>query len=202
MTARYLNILLITSPVLLSGCGGSTGAFEDPMVQAPNLGLFATEALLVSEVSQLTFTNPSSITSLGSAAYVGVLSGSLELIEGAPIELAGALAIRTDLSTGSLQFDGEATDFVTSDASLIAGVLTLEQTNFDAAANPDLDYSFSGILEGQLDVSGLEDLNVSIRLEGDFYDEDAAFLGGSAVGLADTGAERGEFRGRFIVKDG
>lgn len=202
MTTRYLSILLFASSILLSGCGGSTGTLKNPMIQAPSLSVFEKEALLVSEVSQLTFTNPSSIISLGSAAYEGVLSGSIELSEGAPVDLAGVLAIRTDLSTGSLQFDGEATDFVTSDSSAIMGVLTLEQTNFDEAANPDLDYSFSGILEGQLEVSDLEDLNVSIRLEGDFYDKDAAFLGGSAVGLADTGAERGEFRGRFIVKDG
>lgn len=192
---------LFTSLLFLSACGGSGRTVVNHVERPVDLIGFTIEKSLDEEISRLSISDLSAIQSRGLATYEGALSGAVGTDEGLTIDLVGLLSITADISSFSSEFAGVVSDFVTTDAIAIPGELVLTEAFFDQSVDTRIDFSFSGILDGVLHLPASKGTEFSIKLEGDFFGNDATFMGGGAVGIGAVAGERLTFTGRFAAQD-
>lgn len=204
MLSRQTRILTFAASLfaVLSACGGSSSQFSganDASISQFQY-LVSQEADLSARVLSDDFSSSEALMSVGRASYGGTIFGRFNDGSEEVTELFGEMTILVDLLDHSQGLSGYADGFVTTDGSSASGRLNLSNTLVDVMGDPHNDYTISGDLLGHLEFPGSEMLDISLRIEGDFYGTTAHLVAGGVQGVVTTNSEISQFVGRFVTE--
>lgn len=204
MTAERFSCIVSRSSkffilVTACGCGGTTDEGTSVFTPTRPPETLALAERLASEIAPLNISNSTTVQALGTATFRGTVSGLISQNANSDTPLVGLLSIDAQLSGASSTFSGQASGFITADSVEVPGQLVLGEAIFAPDTDTALDYSFSSVMVGELDLPDLGQTDFNIKLEGDFFGTDASYVGGGAFGIGITQGSNVKFRGRFVA---
>lgn len=185
---------------VLSACGGTTTNANDPGINktrpSVTYGQYETEsAALHATWDAISFTDPATLPTSGSASYAGVMHLDVEKGAG-EISMNGELSLRVGFANNTVL--GNARSFVDQSNVAYSGKLTVSNGVLDRGADPASEFTISGDLDGRLSGAG-EVLDITTDLAGDFHGPGAGAVSGVVAGSAGSSGGNGYVFGAFIA---
>ena len=182
--------------LLLAACGSGEG--EGTRFDALNLEAQA----LGNEVGALSYTDPATLSTTGTASYSGVMQLGLAAIPGDTLDdtdLAGDLELTVNFAGTGDPVTGSATRFVDRDDTLYEGTLIIGGGELDRAADPEAEYTLGADLGGDLTSPEGTTYEVDADFLGDFAGEDPDYAFGTVVGQTCTDGVCGALDGGWVA---
>ncbi len=182
--------------LFLAACGGGdTGGGGGPGPPVDFATYVSQTAALNSTWNGTPASDPSGLPISGAATYAGVMSLTVETGSG-DLDMMGALALSANFTANSIS--GDATGFVTENATALSGGLTISGGVIDRSANTALEYTYTAILAGNLSGGG-ETFGIDSDMSGDFLGPDHLAASGIVSGTANSSFGTGYVFGTFIA---
>jgi hypothetical protein len=192
-------ILLGVGLVITSACGGSEElpGLSDPPPQTQSFSeLLAQEAALSTQWASASFSDPTTLPTIGTATYAGIVRIAVET-GGPEIQMAGDFGMIANFQTTTVS--GTAGGFVDQTDQTYAGVLNMANGSIDRAADTAIEYTFVAEIDGTLSGGGTI-YDITALLGGDFLDPDYGAIDGVISGTVTSGIDSGLIYGDFIAE--
>lgn len=181
------------------GGGGSGGPGGGPSEPVPAFrDLAAEQDELFAETATRDLTDPSTLPQSGTAQYDGVIGLTTTEQTGDTRLMLGDLSLSVDFAQDGNAISGTATNFARENGRHLQGELEISGGSLDRRADPGLEPTYRGEIDGRLTDGQGRGQTFSGDLSGDFVGGSHGYTQGTTEGTVRQSGPDAEFEGVFV----